>query len=462
MSDISEILSSGEIARLIPVIADSRKEQRVTSVFLATLSAVPRLSQALFETIGERLSKRSVVETYTEVVLKGDENGNDRPDGLFRVTRGGKTWSALVEAKIGNSELNSQQVQRYLQLARTHDLDAVITISNQFVARPDHSPLIISKSLTNRIDLFHWSWKFILTEAILQQTQGLIEDSEQAFILKEFIRFLSHDSVGVTGFNQMPPEWKTVVDLVKSGGTPRHTSPETESCAAAWHQETRDIALRMSRHLAAKCTLKLSKAHAKNSAQKLKDDASELSEKKLLTAEYLIPNAASALKITVDLKAQTIAVGMRVDAPKDKQRSLSRTNWILRQLKHAEADNIYVRIIWASRTPDMVCSLDDLKNQTKTLLQGTTALPRAFEIYALSGNSRRFSGRKIFIEDLELMVPKFYDEIGQHLKQWQPKPPQPVKEIEQEFVEQAAPISNFSDAEETLKSSENYVAITEN
>ena len=46
MSRLPEILISGEIARLIPVIADSRKEQRVTSVFLATLSAVPSFAQS--------------------------------------------------------------------------------------------------------------------------------------------------------------------------------------------------------------------------------------------------------------------------------------------------------------------------------------------------------------------------------------------------------------------------------
>mgnify|MGYP004368774313 CR=1 FL=1 len=40
-------LVSGEVARLIPIIADSRKEQRATSAVLSVFSAVPSLSAYL-------------------------------------------------------------------------------------------------------------------------------------------------------------------------------------------------------------------------------------------------------------------------------------------------------------------------------------------------------------------------------------------------------------------------------
>ena len=35
----------------------------------------------------------------------------------------------------------------------------------------------------------------------------------------------------------------------------------------------------------------------------------------------------------------------------------------------------------------------------------------------------RFSGRRTFIEDLENLIPEFYDRIGQHLRPWAPPPP---------------------------------------
>ena len=345
MSRLPEILISGEIARLIPVIADSRKEQRVTSVFLATLSAVPSFAQSLFATIGQRMGRRSVIDTYTETVLRGDEKGRDRPDGLVIITSGSKTWLALIEAKIGHAGLNSEQVQRYLQLARDNGVDAVITISNQFVARPDHNPVNVPKTLTRRASLHHWSWAFVLTEAILQQQRGIVTDPEQAFVLREFIRFLSHESVGVIGFDQMPAEWRSLNALVKSGGSIRRRAPEVEEVVGAWHQETRDLALRMSRHLASSCDLRLPRSHVRDQMQRMKDDCTTLAAKDTLAAEYIIPNAAAPLGVTVDLKAQTIRVGMEVEAPQDRQRAVPRVNWLLRQLRNVEVDGLFMGII---------------------------------------------------------------------------------------------------------------------
>lgn len=41
--------------------------------------------------------------------------------------------------------------------------------------------------------------------------------------------------------------------------------------------------------------------------------------------------------------------------------------------------------------------------------------------------SRRFAGRKLFIEDIERIVPSFYDLVGSNLKAWQAPPPKAVK-----------------------------------
>ena len=40
----------------------------------------------------------------------------------------------------------------------------------------------------------------------------------------------------------------------------------------------------------------------------------------------------------------------------------------------------------------------------------------------------RFSGRRTFIEDLEKVIPEFYDKVGQHLRRWTPGPPSIDKE----------------------------------
>ena len=53
------------------------------------------------------------------------------PDGLVVVSNGGKEWVALVETKVARSDLTTDQVEGYLDIAREQGFDSVITISNQ-------------------------------------------------------------------------------------------------------------------------------------------------------------------------------------------------------------------------------------------------------------------------------------------------------------------------------------------
>ena len=85
MTSLPDFLESGEIARLVPVIADSRREQRVTSVFLATLSAVPGFAEPLLSSVGVRLGKRSVIDTFTEVVISGHKEAKALYNAAKRV-----------------------------------------------------------------------------------------------------------------------------------------------------------------------------------------------------------------------------------------------------------------------------------------------------------------------------------------------------------------------------------------
>ena len=431
MADIPEILKSGEIARLIPVVADSRKEQRVASVFLATLSAVPDLAEALLGSVGQRVGRRTTINSFTEVVFKDKpQDLKDRPDGLLIVDRGRSTWSALIEAKIGNSKLEPGQIERYAQLARNNKIDSVITISNEFVARPDHSPVSIPKMLLRKVSLYHWSWKFILTEAILLRSRAAATDPDQAFLLREFIRFLSHDSVGVSGFTQMPPEWKEIISQLQSGAALHRNSPAVAAVIRAWHQEVRDLALRMSHNLSVNVQTKLSRAHASDPGQRFKDDCAQLSEKQLLALALQVPDAAADMNVVADLKARSIRVGMEVDAPQDKQRVSARLNWLLRQMKEADPENLFVRIIWPTRAQDVVCPLASLREGTTKVGEDSSQAPRAFEVFYATSDSRRFSGRKTFVEELENAVPIFYERVGQYLQPWRPKPPKPTKTAE--------------------------------
>src|SRR3546814_14869101 len=78
-----------------------------------------------------------------------------------------RTDTLFPSTPLFRSELEVEQVERYLAIARAVRLDAVLTISNQFVALPSHSPLSLLKSATKGVELYHWSWMSLLTQAQL-------------------------------------------------------------------------------------------------------------------------------------------------------------------------------------------------------------------------------------------------------------------------------------------------------
>lgn len=183
---LPEYLKQGETARLFPVLATTSKEGRTTSIVLACLSTVAEFGSELMASLSVRVGKRARIRAFTEVVFK-DQNPNmkDRPDGLIVVAIGSKEWRALVEAKVGNSDLEADQIERYRALAKDNGIDCVITISNQFATNPSSHPLEEVRKSRSKIPVYHWSWMHILTVADLLINRDDVKDSDQLRILNE-------------------------------------------------------------------------------------------------------------------------------------------------------------------------------------------------------------------------------------------------------------------------------------
>jgi len=391
------------------------------------LSAVPGLTNKVLSQFGQRASQRTRVNTFTEIVIEGDKSpAKDRPDGLVVVQRGNKQWLALIEAKIGKSKIGPDQIERYLRLAREHSIDALISISNEFVARPTHHPFSVSKALLKRVDWFHVSWTSILTDAILLHEDSEIDDPEQAFLIREFVRFFSHESAGVSGYTQMPPCWTSTVNTIKAGGVLKKNSDEVEEIVAGWHQEVRELSLQLSQYLSRKVSVWLTKKHASNQELRIREEAEVLSKRNTLDASFDVPDAASNILLSADLKARAIRVSMVLDAPRDKKTTKARLNWLLRQLKDADPEDVIVRVKWPTRAVDTDISLSDLREDLdRPEIVGSNTVPRAFEVVLNRAPGTRFAGRRTFVEELEFVCPTFYENIGQHLRSWQPSPPKP-------------------------------------
>jgi hypothetical protein len=146
------------------------------------------------------------LEAFIEVPFKlGDKQLF--PDGLIRISRGQRLWTALVEVKTGSNRLQAEQLENYLDVAREQGFDAVITISNEVPPLAGQHPTAIDKRTLKKVALHHLLWTEILTLAVMQKEFRGVADTEQAWILGELIRYLEHPKSGAMGFDDMGPAW---------------------------------------------------------------------------------------------------------------------------------------------------------------------------------------------------------------------------------------------------------------
>src|SRR4051812_32196697 len=203
-------------ARLIPtsgINGADEQERRATSALLAVMSAVREFGRSLTQQFGAPAGQ---VQTFIEVPFRlGDSKFF--PDGLIRVSRGQRQWTALVEVKTGSNELHTEQLERYLDIAREQGFDALITISNQIPPVPGQHPTTVDKRKLKKVALHHLPWSEVLTVAVMQKEYRGVADPDQAWVLGELIRYLEHPRSGALEFSDMGPSWVSVREAVSAG-----------------------------------------------------------------------------------------------------------------------------------------------------------------------------------------------------------------------------------------------------
>lgn len=447
-----EYLKQGEAARLFPVLATTSKEGRTTSILLACMSRIEEFGRDLLESLGQRVGKRSSIECYTEVVFVGqDPSIKDRPDGLVIVTNGTKVWRALIEAKVGTSQLDALQIEKYRQIAKDHKVDCVVTISNQFAMRPEHHPLEEVRKSRSKIPVFHWSWMSILTTADLLINTEAIADTDQMRLLEELRRFLTHESAGVKGFDRMPPEWSELNKLISAGGRIPAKSDDAFEVLGAWHQETKDLSLILSRQTETVVTERLSRKHRSDPTMRVKDEYALLRDNCCLAASLDIPDAAAPLEIVADITRRTVDVGMTLRAPEDRKSPKARVNWLLKQIKGNPPTDLQIRLNWPGRSEATQFSYDTLKSDSSVVEKDKESLQLlSFHVFIARRLGARFTQQVNFVSDLEELVPEFYREIGQNLAAWRKSAPR-IKE-DRERAEDVTAEAIYIEGEEEARS----------
>lgn len=419
-------------ARLIPVAGirgQEEQEIRAASSLLAVMGAVSEFGKALLKEIGAPAGR---ISTYTEIPLEDSTGKTLRPDGAIIVERGKKSWKCLVEVKTGNVPLGSEQISSYLDLAREHGFQAVLTISNQITGSSEDVPVTVDRRKLRSVQLLHLSWWRILTAAIMEHQHRGIRDPDQAWILGELIAYLEHEKSGAIGFEDMGQNWVQVRNAARDG-TIRPADPGVKDVVDRWEQFVEYLCLGLSQDLGVPVVSAQSRAR---DGQAWADSLlKSLESEGVLAGSFKVPGAVGPIEVEADLRARLTRASVKVTAPKDG-RPQTRINWILRQLKKAP-DDLRVEVHFARTKETTALLLKDVQGDPKALLSPSDPKrePRSFTLsLARPLGTKRGRGERSFVLETRRQVVSFYSDLVEGLTDWRPKAPKMPSEKSGEEV----------------------------
>lgn len=408
-------------ARLIPtsgINGAEEQERRATSALLAVLSVVKEFGRGLVRPLGAPAGN---LESFIEVPFMLGEK-RLYPDGLIRVSRGSKSWTALVEVKTGPNQLATEQLENYLDIARDNGFDAVITISNEIPAVAGQHPTKVDKRKLKKVALHHVSWSQVLAEAVMQKEFRGVADPEQAWILGELIRYLEHRKSGALEFDDMGEAWVGVRDQV-SAGTLRASDRGIAEVVARFDALLRFASLQLGRQLGTEVVPNLSRKEAADPTQRAQALAQSLCATGELVGSIRIPDTVGNLVVTADLRAGKVTCHVDVDAPREG-RATTRVNWLIRQLKNAPDGTRVEAFAAHARGSHAAELLSTVRENPASLVLDPAKDLRSFRLATTSTlGSKRGRGRGSFIDSVLNAVDDFYAEVLGTLRAWSAAPP---------------------------------------
>lgn len=415
-------------ARLFSVAgvgAREEQEKRATSALLATMYAVRPFARGIVARLG---GPAGTVETFAEVQFELAEK-KVIPDGVIRVARGGRVWTCLLEVKTGTSQLNREQVEKYLDVARNRNYDVVATLSNDIAPGAGEHPVAVDGRKIRKIGLLHLSWAEVLQEARMVLQHRGVETPMQAWILNEFIKYLEHPRSGASGFDDMGLAWTTVREAA-AAGTLRANDRKVPAVADAWLRLVRYLCLHLTAELGVTVTSPLPRKLAADPVARQAAVISRLAVERVLGATLKIPGAAGLVTISANLQTRQVKAAIQVDAPTEGT-AQRRVSWLLKQLEQAPPD-VVVEVGFAGITETTAEKLGDVRARPAILIADRSLDITTFTISRRTRMGLRRSGVKdAFVHSVITALDNFYGTVVQVLK----VAPAPVPTLPEESVE---------------------------
>ncbi|MFI1410717.1 TerD family protein [Streptomyces sp. NPDC020707] len=396
-------------ARLFPVSAlksDRDRETRATSVLLSVMAQVPEFGRRLTAVFGAPAGR---METFTEVSLPNGDSPR-RPDGVIRVERAGKLWTALVETKTNGNSLKPDQVQAYTDIAARRGYEAVITLSND--VELDGSPLVDVKTdgrRKHKVALRHLSWADVTHQAQMLIRHEGVGNAAHAWLLQELLHYLQHDNSGCHGFQNMGPAWVPVRNGIDDETLCQGDKRAVE-VVENWERLVRQVCLRLGGELGQR-VLPVQRAKRGTDPRVRREVlADQLCLAGRLDSELRIEGTPGILALSADLRTGKLRTSIEIAAP-EQGYPLTWAKRLIRQLADAPAD-VHVETLLVGQTGGPRGTLERLRPEPGDLLPRNDAEIAGFRLSLFrSMGSSRGNAESGFIRSVDEAVDRFHDHV---------------------------------------------------
>ncbi|MEU6817757.1 TerD family protein [Streptomyces sp. NPDC046860] len=400
-------------ARLFPVSAlksDRDREARATSVLLSVMAQIPEFGRRLTAAFGAPAGR---MDTFTEVTLPHGDSPR-RPDGVIRVERAGKLWTALVETKTNGNALRDEQVQAYMDIAARRGYEAVITLSND--VELEGRPLVdvkIDGRRKHKVALRHLSWAEVAHQAqMLIQHEG-VNDAAHAWLLRELLHYLQHENSGCHGFQNMGAAWVPVRNGIDDE-TLCQGDPRALEVVESWERLVRQVCLSLGGELGRKVLPVQRSRRGTDPAARRVLLADQLCHEGRLGAELRIDGTPGVLSLTADLRTGRLRTSFEIAAPAQGY-PLSWAKRLVRRLAEAPAD-LHVETLVEGGTGGPRGTLERLRPEPGNILPKSGTPVTGFRLSLLKTmGSTRGNAASSFIRSVDEAVHRFHRSVVAHL-----------------------------------------------
>lgn len=227
---------TGREVRLFPSVhisSEREAELRATASLLAILRSVSEFGRKIVHEAGGPAGSLSCFTEVSFQLRRAKKPPEEvRPDGVVRVARGKTKWTALVEAKVGGNDLVQDQVDQYHRIAGQEGFDCLITVSNQAALANGQPPVHLDGRRLRAVEVRHFSWDRLLTEAQVLSRKKRISDPDQKWMLDEWIRYVDDSTSKIIVPPDFGKHWNEILKAARTDDL--RNSPELRSVSSHW------------------------------------------------------------------------------------------------------------------------------------------------------------------------------------------------------------------------------------